>query len=124
MSNQDAQDHERTTRLSPLLLKRAKEMRREPAPAEKILCSYLRDRQLINLKFRRQVPIGNYIADFYCAARRVIVELDGESHLDRVDYDRDRTAWLNGRQLRVLRLGNHEVFENVEGVLMAIASAC
>jgi very-short-patch-repair endonuclease len=99
-------------------------MRREPALAEKFLWHYLRNRQLANLKFRRQAAIGNYIADFYCADRRVIIELDGISHLDRAEHDEQRTGWMNARNPRVVRFGNDEVFEKIEGVLLSIASAC
>lgn len=99
-------------------------MRGEPAPAEKLLWSYLRGCQLAGLKIRRQVPMGNYIADFYCADRRVVIELDGVSHLDRIEHDEERTRWMQSRAIRVVRFGNHGVFENIEGVLLAIASAC
>src|SRR5688572_27479113 len=106
MEHQDAPNLEKTRRLSPRLLERARQMRVEPAPAEKLLWRHSRDRQIANLKFRRQVVMGNYIADFYCADQRVVVDLDGESHLDRVPHDRERTEWLEGRNVKVVRFGN------------------
>jgi very-short-patch-repair endonuclease len=124
VEHQNAPLSEKFRRFSPRLLSRAREMRQESAPAEKLLWHYLRNRQIANLKFRRQAVIGNYIADFYCADRRLVVELDGISHLDRIDHDEERTRWMTTRDLRVVRFGNHEVFENIEGVLLAIASAC
>ena len=124
MEHQNAWPSKKTHRLSPRLLSHAREMRREPAPAEKLLWHYLRNRQLANLKFRKQATVGKYIADFYCADRRVVIELDGISHLDRMEHDEERTRWMQTRNLRVVRFGNHEVFENIEGVLLVIASAC
>ena len=99
-------------------------MRHEAVPAEQKLWQFVRNRQLFELKFRRQVPIGSYIADFSCASAGVIVELDGESHIGRERYDDLRTEWLEGRCYRVIRFGNRDVYDNIEGVLVAIAEAC
>ena len=69
-------------------------------------------------RVRRQRPIGGYIADFYCAACKVIIEVDGDSHftLDGLEYDAQRTAFLEGLGLRVLRFSNADVLENLRGV--------
>ena len=99
-------------------------MRTNGAAAERILWWCLRDRRLDGLKFRRQVPIGRYIADFYCAEHRLIVELDGISHEDRADYDDDRTEWLTTRGYRVLRFHNEDVYKTVDAVLMTILREC
>ena len=66
---------------------------------------YLRRRQLEGWKFRRQHPIGDYVVDFYCAAARLVVELDGDSHDGEVkfNYDERRQAWLESQGYRVLR---------------------
>src|SRR5690349_9123750 len=76
------------------LLAIARDIRHEPAPAEQKLWRCLRNRRLNGLKFRRQHPIGPFIADFYCADLRPIIELDGDSHADQLQYDAERTQWL------------------------------
>ena len=110
------------SRIAPLLLERAREMRHEPAAAEKKLWACLRNRQLADLKFRRQVCIGPFIADFYCAGLLLIVELDGDSHADRLKYDAERTTWLENNGYRVIRFYNHDVQKNLVEVLEAILS--
>ncbi len=104
--------------------KRAKDLRSNQTGAEGLLWMHLRNRQLNNLKFRRQHPIGNYIVDFYCAEVGVIVEIDGGTHLDRVEYDQNRTEWLERQGLRVIRFGNQDVCENPAEVLTLIAEFC
>jgi very-short-patch-repair endonuclease len=99
-------------------------MRHDAVPAEQKLWHFLRNRQLCGLKFRRQVPISNYIADFYCASAGVILEIDGASHIGRERYDDLRTEWLEGRSYRIIRFGNADVYENIEGVLIAVAASC
>ena len=124
MSEPEPQVSQKPTRLSPLLLQRAREMRKDPMPPEKKLWNMLRDRQLAGLKFRRQVPIGNFIADFYCASVKVIVELDGDSHDGRDGYDEERTCWLNTREIHVLRFTNDDVHRELDAVLLEIARVC
>jgi very-short-patch-repair endonuclease len=74
--------------------------------AEPALWALLRDRRLEGLKFRRQVPIGNYIADFVCLRHRLIIEADGPFHDERAAYDAERDAWLHGQGFVVLRFPN------------------
>jgi len=106
----------------PGLVTHARDMRRDPTPAEKRIWGGLRRHQLGGLKFRRQMPLGPYIADFYCAAAKLVVELDGISHIDsRTDDTRD--AWMQSRGLLVLRFSNFEALSNAEGVLAAIGLA-
>jgi adenine-specific DNA-methyltransferase len=90
--------------------------------AEELLWQRLRNRQL-NAKFRRQRPIGPFIVDFYCAEARLVVEIDGDVHLEasRADRDQARTEWLEELGYRVLRFGNDEVMQNLEAVLEKIA---
>lgn len=107
----------------PLLLAKAREMRKISTTAEKFLWSLLRDRQLQNAKFRRQHPIGNYILDFYCHESRLAVELDGSGHAEpeQQELDMQRTEWLNNQGISVIRFWNNEVMENIQGVLQRIA---
>jgi very-short-patch-repair endonuclease len=82
----------------------------------------LRDRRLADYKFRRQVPVGRYVADFACHEARLIVELDGSQHADSA-YDRVRDAELKARGFEVLRLWNGDVALRRDGVLEAIVAA-
>src|SRR5437016_2351176 len=99
-------------------------MRNQPAPCEQKLWSVLRNRQLNGFKFRRQYFAGRYAADFYCAACRLIVEIDGISHFDRLQYDAIRTQRLSADGFDVIRFGNVDVHENLDGVLETILDAC
>ena len=100
----------------------AKRLRKKTTPAEEKLWKHLRNRQLKNLKFRRQHPIKYYIADFYCHEVRLVIELDGGIHKKKAIKDRDenRQAEIERFDLHVLRFKNEEVMENVEGVLEKI----
>ncbi|MDQ2804354.1 MAG: endonuclease domain-containing protein [Pseudomonadota bacterium] len=97
-------------------------MRRQPTSAEQTLWRALRNWQIDGLKFRRQVPIGPYIADFYCPRARLVVEVDGATHADPLT-DAARNEWMRVRGLRVLRLWNNDVMGNLAGVLATILSA-
>jgi very-short-patch-repair endonuclease len=94
-------------------------MRHEPTEAEERLWGALRGRRLDRIKFRRQVPVGAYIADFLCAEARLIVEIDGSQHADSV-YDRDRADALKAHGFRVLRFWNDEVMRELDSVCDAI----
>jgi very-short-patch-repair endonuclease len=74
-------------------------------------------------KFKRQVPIGVYILDFVCLEKRLIIELDGSQHLDNQIYDQNHTAWLTEQGFKVLRLWNHDVFQQISSILEAIMKA-
>jgi very-short-patch-repair endonuclease len=101
---------------------RAAALRQRQTDAERRMWLLLRDRRLARLKFRRQQPIGNYIVDLFCAAKGLIIELDGGQHNDNPDDER-RTAWLESRGYKVLRFWNNDVLKNKEGVLTAILLA-
>jgi adenine-specific DNA-methyltransferase len=73
-------------------------------------------------KFRRQVWLGPFIADFFCADARLIVEVDGDSHADQAAYDDRRTKWLAAEGFRVVRVTNSDVMHNLDGVLEHIAA--
>jgi very-short-patch-repair endonuclease len=94
-------------------------MRRDPTPAERKLWQGLRKHQVNGLKFRRQVPLGRYIADFYCASAKLVVEVDGISHLDSCS-DAARDAWMANHNIRVMRVSNKDVVGKLEGILIAI----
>jgi len=78
---------------------------------------------LDGLHFRRQVPIGPYIADFLCGARMLVIEVDGETHASSQAYDGVRSEYLEERGWRVLRFWNNEVMQNIEGVVVTISEA-
>src|SRR5271156_806060 len=102
-------------------LGRARALRRDSTDAEKRLWSILRNRNLDGWKFRRQVPIDSFIADFCCVEARLIVELDGEQHADvQKRYDDMRTRELKTLGFRVLRFWNSEVLQETEGVIQEI----
>ena len=100
---------------------RAREMRRNPTEPEKRLWRNLSNGQLDGLKFRRQEVIGRFIADFMCPARSLIVEVDGDTHDEAKDRLRDDVLAEFG--FLVLRVTNHDVMSNAEGVLTAINEA-
>jgi len=107
----------------PESLARAQEMRKNPTDAEKKLWAALSDEKLQGKKFRRQHAIGNYIVDFVCTSANLIIELDGGQHSEQTAYDTVRTAYLETQHYRVLRFWNHEVMQNLEGVLAMITEA-
>ncbi|MGI8562977.1 MAG: endonuclease domain-containing protein [Candidatus Dormibacter sp.] len=83
----------------------------------------LRSRQLLGCKFRRQVPVGPYFADFACLEARLVLEVDGDHHGDQLVYDARRDHWLGEMGFRVLRFWVAEIVENIEGVIETIADA-
>lgn len=111
------------TRLNPVTRQRAAALRRNATSPEKLLWSMLRAKNLAGLKFRRQHAIEPYIVDFYCAAERLIIELDGESHEGREAYDAKRQAMIESKGYSVLRFTNDEVMDNLDGVLESVLQA-
>lgn len=99
---------------------RARAFRKTMTPAENRIWYYLRNRRLNGYKFVREYAIGIYIADFVCRQQKVIVEIDGGQHGDAVDYDNERTKFLESCGYKVLRFWNDEVFTNINEVLNAI----
>ena len=97
-------------------VQRARQLRRASTDAEKRLWRALRSK-LPQHKWRRQMPVGPYFADFACFAQKLIVELDGGQHAIATDYDADRTRFLEGQGYRVLRFWNHDVLSNANGVV-------
>jgi len=107
---------------SALIKQFAREMRHAPTDAEQRLWYFLRDRRLGGYKFRRQHPVGNYIADFACIEGRLIVELDGGQHAELFQQEKDeaKTAFFTERGFRVLRFWNHQVLNDTQAVLEEI----
>ena len=101
-------------------ISRAKELRKQSTDAERLLWSRLRNRRLLDLKFRRQSPIGRYIVDFVCRERNLIIEIDGGHHQEQRASDATRTAWLGSRGFRVIRYWNNEVLGDIDSVLESI----
>jgi very-short-patch-repair endonuclease len=102
-------------------LRRAQRLRHELTDAERNLWSVLRNRQLNGAKFRRQQPIGPFIADFVCQERRLIIEADGGQHALSAS-DAHRTDFLESVGYRVLRFWNNDILTNLDGVAEVIAN--
>jgi very-short-patch-repair endonuclease len=103
-------------------LRFAKQLRKDMTDAEKKLWYALRDRRFESFKFRRQVPVGKYIADFICQDCKLIVEVDGSQH-EGSEHDKERDAWLTSVGYRVLRFWNIDTFKALDGTLLAILDA-
>ena len=102
---------------------RARAMRQSVTDAERKLWYALRDRRMQTVKFRRQTPVGPYIADFLCIEHKLVVEADGSQHAENPG-DGARDIWLERNGYRVLRFWNHEITASPDSVLAAIADAC
>ncbi|PYP58935.1 MAG: hypothetical protein DMD44_06410 [Gemmatimonadetes bacterium] len=96
-------------------LRRARDLRRELTIAERKVWDMLRNRRMLNLKFRRQHVVAGFIVDFYCAELRLVLEIDGSGHAIKMqsDYDAARTARLESRGLKVLRISNDSLREEI-----------
>ena len=103
----------------------ARRLRDDATSAERRLWSRIRLKQLNGHRFRRQHPLGKYIADFVCLEQRLVVELDGGQHAEGAveAHDTVRTAWLQSQGYRVIRFWNRDVLANIDGVLEAIDAA-
>jgi very-short-patch-repair endonuclease len=117
VSDATKQDRSDRIRLQGL----AKRMRREPTAAEARFWHYAKGRGLGGLKFKRQVPLGPYIADFLCAEHKLIVEIDGGQHGE--DRDKERDAALSGMGYRILRFWNTDVLMDMGAVADTILAA-
>jgi len=104
-------------------INRARRLRRDQTLFEEQLWKCLRDRRFSQFKFRRQHPIGSYIADFVCLECKLIVEMDGSQHAENNSYDEERDQWLAERGYRVLRIWNNQWVCQRENVLQAILNA-
>ena len=98
----------------------ARKLRRNQTEAETRLWFQLRRRQLDGHYFRRQMPVGPYVADFACRRARLVIEVDGGQHAERRTKDRKRTEFLRAEGYDVVRFWNNDVLENMEGVIDVI----
>lgn len=101
----------------------ARRLRKNTTDTEQIIWKHLRSRRFSGHKFRRQVPIDNFIVDFICIERNLIIEIDGGQHGLQIHNDARRTAHLESRGFRVVRFWNNNVNENLEGVLIRVSEA-
>jgi very-short-patch-repair endonuclease len=103
---------------------RARSLRRRPTDAEQKIWRVLRSMKPLGIHFRRQAPIGSYVADFAWLAGKLVVELDGGQHAEsQREYDERRSAWLSSQGYRVLRFWNHDALQTPEVVGEAILAA-
>ena len=109
--------------ISESMKERSQELRRNMTDAENRMWYYLRNRRLSGYKFVREHVIGNYIVDFVCRERKLIIEIDGGQHMDAMEYDAKRTKYLESHGYRVLRVWNDEVFKNLQVVMDKILHA-
>ena len=106
-----------------VLRDRARDLRANETDAERILWTRLRGRQLEGAKFRRQQPIGPFVADFCCMERGLVIEIDGGQHATDTAADEQRTALLAAEGYRVLRFWNNDVMKDINAVLQVIQQA-
>ncbi|HSD37328.1 MAG TPA: endonuclease domain-containing protein [Rhodocyclaceae bacterium] len=109
--------------MDPEQLDNAKRLRTEQTEAEQCLWYHLRAHRFLGLKFKRQKPVGPYIADFICIEGKLIVEVDGGQHVEAKAYDDARDKYLNDQGFTVLRFWNNEVLNQTEAVLDKIRVA-
>ena len=104
------------------LKNRARELRSSMTDAETVLWTQIRRRQLLELQFLRQRPIGGYIVDFYCPEAALVVEIDGGQHYttEGKETDEGRDNYLKSLELSVLRFSSTEVLNNIDGVVLTI----
>jgi very-short-patch-repair endonuclease len=112
-------------RYNPRLKSRARSLRANLTDAEQRLWARLRRKQVLGVQFYRQKPIGNYIADFYAPAARLVVEVDGSQHFEhpQAEHDKHRTAYLKELGLRVLRYTDRQVLLELDSVAEEIFRA-
>ena len=110
------------TKLSPEKLVKTRKLRRKSTPQEIILWSRLRNRKFKNIKFRRQYPIGNYIVDFVCLDKKLIIELDGWQHKEEKQerYDIKRTNYFEKLGFKIIRFWNNDINDNLEGAFLKL----
>ena len=114
-----------TLEVIPAILRLARDHRHPLTPAEAKIWARVRNRGL-GFKIRRQHPIWRFIADFYCAEAKLVIEIDGDSHAEpnQEEYDIARTRWLEERSHKVLRISNEDVHRHLEDILNEIFLTC
>ena len=104
----------------PATFQKARLLRNKMTSEELILWERLKGKQICNTRFRRQHPINKFIADFYCHAVKLVVELDGEIHLQQKEYDKERTSIIEEFGIEVIRFSNLEIIRNIDNVIVQI----
>ena len=112
----------RSNRSHPGTKHRAIALRKDSTPAERKLWSRIRNDQL-GVTFRRQHAVGNYIPDFCSPRAKLIIELDGSQHLEQVEYDEERTKYLESLGYKIIRFWNNDVMNHIDSVILAIIHA-
>lgn len=107
-------------KMDKLLKERSRDLRKNLTDAEQKLWQKLRSKQIHGNKFRRQFVLGNYIVDFICLDKHLIIEVDGGQHMENVDYDLQRDEWLKSQNFKVLRFWNNQVLNEIDSVLEVI----
>jgi very-short-patch-repair endonuclease len=98
----------------------ARDMRKNPTPGERTLWFALKRKSFFGYHFRRQAPFGRYILDFYCAKKKLAIEVDGESHIGKEEYDKMRADFIEACEIKILRFKEEDVFTNLKKVLSDI----
>ena len=103
-------------------IEKARFLRKNMTKQERQLWQFLRKKNINNLKFRRQYPLGNYIVDFICNEKKLSIEIDGGQHNEdkNIIYDLERTKYLEIKGYKVIRFWNHDIDNNIEGVYQEI----
>lgn len=110
--------------MSSKLVTIAQNLRKRSTDAENLLWRHLRRKQIAGVKFRRQQPIDNYVVDFVCFEKRIVIEVDGGQHAINRFKDIEREKYLIENGFIILRFWNNEVLQNAEGVLEVIRKKC
>ena len=113
-------ERKHTRRRNPQIVQAARAMRTDPTPAERVLWNELRGNRLCGVPVRRQYPVDRFVLDFYCASRKLAIEVDGEIHDDQHEQDQARTEALAVRGIRVIRFRNDDVLNRLESVLQRL----
>lgn len=103
----------------------ARQLRKNSTKQERVIWKLLRNSNIKHYKFKRQQPIGNYIVDFMCKEKMLIIEIDGGQHNenDSLLYDKERTNYLESRGFKVIRFWNNDIDKNISGVYETILLA-
>jgi very-short-patch-repair endonuclease len=101
----------------------SRKLRQNPTKAEYFLWEALKTKKFFGRHFRRQAPFGRFIFDFYCPEKKLAIELDGESHLSKIEYDSHRQEFVNSFGIKILRFQNLEIDQDISAVLNKIAAA-
>jgi len=107
-------------RAKPVTVETARLLRKNMTRSEKLLWEKVKGKQIHSVRFRRQHPIDIFIADFYCHEARLVIEIDGEIHNDRSEYDDGREAEIEEYSLKVIRFSNDQVINDIESVVTKI----